>query len=314
MHPHYERAVKEARAASTEQAKRGVGLACVFFGPGRSVADRSEAWAELLPDDKLQVWIGAADMGQGSDTMFCQIAAKTFGYPLERVQICTSDTNLTPDGSLSSGSRQTYRSGRAVQRAVEQLRKAMEENNCKIYADMLAKNIPTISKLVHRTTTTTKSDPIDGHGAPWETYSFGVQMAEVAVDVNTGKVNILKLTAVHDLGTIINRLNVDGQTWGGLTQGLAMRFPKSIVTMRPIVLRSSGCRGRRTSPRSRSVHYVQIPRENGPFGASGMAEFCLVPTAPAVANAIYNACGARIATLPITPDKVKAVLAVRSET
>jgi CO/xanthine dehydrogenase Mo-binding subunit len=310
MRPHYERALREARAASTEQTKRGVGLACVFFGPGRAVADRSEAWAELLPDDKLQVWIGAADMGQGSDTMFWQIAAKTFGYPLDKVQICTNDTNITPDGNLSSGSRQTYRSGRAVQRVVEQLKKTMEENDCKTYADMNAKGIPTISKLVHHTTTTTKLDPVDGHGVPWETYSFGAQMAEVTVDLPTGKISVVKLTAVHDLGTIINRINVDGQTWGGMIQGMGYALSEEYR------YNETNSFAKFRMPRAKDipeieVHYVQVPRKNGPFGASGMAEFCLVPTAPAIANAVYNACGARIVTLPITPDKVKAALAVR---
>src|SRR5690606_25207269 len=121
MRSHYKRAIKEAKVATTDKVKRGVGLGCVYFGPGRSAPDQSEAWAELLPDNKLQVWIGSADMGQGSDTMFWQIAAKAFGYPLGKVQLCTTDTNYTSDGNFSAGCRQTYVSGRAVQRVVEQL-------------------------------------------------------------------------------------------------------------------------------------------------------------------------------------------------
>jgi aldehyde oxidoreductase len=306
MRPHYERAVKDAKAASTGKVKRGVGLGCVFFGPGRSAPDQSEAWAELLPDDSLQVWIGAADLGQGSDTMFWQIAAESFGYPLERVFLCTTDTNHTPDGNFSAGSRQTYVSGKAVQRVVEQLKKTMEENGCKTYADMKAKGIPTISKLVHHTATT-KLDPVDGHGIPWETYSFGVQMAEVAVNIETGKVDMVKLTAVHDLGTIINRVNVDGQTWGGLAQGVGYALSEEYKYNETTNF------AKFRMPRAKDipdieVYYVQTPRKNGPFGASGMAEFCLVPTAPAIANAVYNACGARVCSLPITPNKVKEAL------
>ena len=216
MRSHYKRAVKQAKTQSTDMMKRGVGLACVYFGPGRSAPDESEAWAELLPDNKLQVWIGSADMGQSSDTMFLQIAAKAFGYPLDKVLLCTTDTNYTPDGNFSSGSRQTYVSGRAVQRVVEQLKQTMEENGCKTYSEMKAKNIPTSSKMIHHTTTT-KIDATDGHGVPWETYSFGIQMAEVIVDVTTGKIDVLKVTAIHDHGTIINKINVDGQTLGGIT-------------------------------------------------------------------------------------------------
>jgi len=306
MRPHYERAVKEAKAASTDKVKRGVGLGCVFFGPGRSAPDQSEAWAELLPDDKLQVWIGSADMGQGSDTMFLQIAAKTFGYPLNKVLICSTDTNFTPDGNFSAGSRQTYVSGRAVQLVVEQLKKTMEENGCKTYADMKAKDIPTISKLVHHTTTT-KLDPVDGHGVPWETYSFGVQMAEVAVDVTTGKVDMVKITAVHDPGTVINKINVDGQTVGGIVQGIGYALYEEYK------YNETNSFAKFRMPRAKDippieVYYVEVPRKNGPFGGSGMAEFCLVATVPAISNAVYNACGARVCNLPITPDKVKKAM------
>jgi aldehyde oxidoreductase len=306
MHAHYKRAVKEAKVASTDTVKRGVGLGCVFFGPGRSAPDQSEAWAELLPDDKLQVWIGSADMGQGSDTMFWQIAAKAFGYPLDKVLLCTTDTNYTPDGNFSAGSRQTYVSGRAVQRVVEQLRKTMEENGCKTYADMKAKDIPTVSKLVHHTTTT-KLDAVDGHGVPWETYSFGVQMAEVAVDIATGKVDIVKVTAVHDPGTVINQINVDGQTLGGIMQGVGYALSEEYI------YNQTNSFVKFKMPRAKDVpeievHFVQVPRKNGPFGASGMAEFCLVPTAAAISNAVYNACGARVCSLPITPEKVKKLL------
>jgi aldehyde oxidoreductase len=306
MSPHYARAVKEARAASTDDVKRGVGLGTVFFGPGRSSPDQSEAWAELLPDDRLQVWIGSADMGQGSDTMFWQIAAEAFGYPLEKVLVCTTDTNHVPDGNFSAGSRQTYVSGRAVQRVVDQLKKSMEENGCKTYQDMKEKGIPTISKLVHQTATT-KLDPVDGHGTPWETYSFGIQMAEVAVEVKTGNLEVLKITAVHDLGRVINRINCDGQMFGGIVMGLGYAVSEEFIYNRT----NSFARFR--MPRAKDVPrieviYVEVPRANGPFGASGAGEFADVPTAPAIANAVYNACGARIRNLPITAEKIKAAL------
>ena len=310
MRPHYERAVREAEAGSTEEVKRGVGLGTVYFGPGRSSPDQSEAWAELLPDDRLQVWIGSADMGQGSDTMFLQIAAETFGYPLERVLICTTDTNYVPDGNFSAGSRQTYVSGRAVQRVVEQLKQTMEENGCRTHADMKAKEIPTISKLVHHTATT-KLDPVDGHGIPWETYSFGIQMAEVAVDVKTGKMEVLRITAVHDLGRVINRINCDGQMFGGIVMGLGYAVSEEYI------YNKTNSFAKFRMPRAKDVPemevvYVEAPRKNGPFGASGAGEFADVPTAPAIANALYNACGVRIRELPITTEKIKAALSAKA--
>jgi aldehyde oxidoreductase len=306
MQPHYDRAVKEATALSTDRIRRGVGLGSVYFGPGRSSPDQSEAWAEILPDDRLQIWIGSADMGQGSDTMFCQIAAEAFGYPLEKVLVCSTDTNHVPDGNFSAGSRQTYVSGRAVQKVAEQMKKTMEENGCKTYQDMKRKEVPTISKLVHHTATT-KLDPADGSGAPWETYSFGLQMAEVTVNMETGKVDVVKITAIHDLGRVINRINCDGQMFGGIVMGLGYALSEEYI------YNHTDSFARFRMPRVKDVPeievaYVETPRSNGPFGASGAGEFADVPTAPAIANAVYNACGARIHSLPITKEKVKEAL------
>jgi len=283
--------------------RRGVGLGAAFFGPGKTAPERSEAWVELLPDDRLHVWIGAADVGQGSDTMLSQIAAETFGYPLEKVLLCSTDSNYVPDGNLSAGSRQTYVSGKAVQKATEQLKKTMQENDCRTYTDMKAKDIPTVSKAVH-TLATTKMDPVDGHCVPWETYSFGVQMAEIAVDVKTGKVTVLKVTAVYDCGTVINRINVDGQMYGGIVMGMGYALSEEYKYNQTNSLAECRIPRAKDTPEFEFI-YVEVPRENGPFGASGTSELCVVPTAAAIANAVYDACGVRFYDLPITPEKVR---------
>mgnify|MGYP001489605439 FL=1 len=306
LKPLYEKALKEAKKSATDEIKMGVGLGGVWFGPGRSAPDQSEAWAELLPDDTLQVWIGAADMGQGTDTMFWQVAAETMEFPLERVKVCTTDTEITPDGNFSAGSRQTYVSGRAVQMAVEELKKAMEENSAKNYKEMKAKGLPTLYKAVNKPVTS-RPDPKTGQGVPWETYSFGIQMAEVSVEVKTGKVNVLKITSVHDLGTVINRLNVEGQLHGGICMGLGYAL------MEEFVYNKTDSFAKFKIPRAKDMPEMEvitlnIPRKKGPFGASGTAEYADVPTAPAIANAIYNACGVRIRDLPITPEKIRQSL------
>jgi aldehyde oxidoreductase len=306
LKPLYEKALKEAKKSTTDEIKRGVGLGGVWFGPGRSAPDQSEAWAELLPDDTLQVWIGAADMGQGTDTMFWQIAAETMEFPLERVKVCTTDTEITPDGNFSAGSRQTYVSGRAVQMAVEELKKAMDENGVKTYSEMKAKGLPTLYKAVNKPVTS-RPDPKTGQGVPWETYSFGIQMAEVAVEVKTGRVNVLKIISVHDLGTVINRLNVEGQLHGGICMGLGYAL------MEEFIYNKTDSFAKFKIPRAKDmpdmeVITLNIPRKKGPFGASGTAEYADVPTAPAIANAIYNACGVRIRDLPITPEKIRQSL------
>ncbi len=306
LKPLYEKALKEAKANTTREIKRGIGLGGVWFGPGRSAPDQSEAWAELLPDDTLQVWIAASDMGQGTDTMFWQIAAETMGFSLEKVKVFTTDTEITPDGNFSAGSRQTYVSGRAVQMAVAELKKAMDENGVKTYGEMEAKDLPTLYKAVNKPVTS-RPDPKTGQGVPWETYSFGIQMAEVAVEIKTGKVDVLKITSVHDLGTVINIQNVEGQLHGGIYMGLGYALMEEFVYTKTDSFAKFKVPRAKDMPKM-EVITLNIPRKKGPFGASGTAEYADVPTAPAIANAIYNACGARIRDLPITPEKIKKAL------
>jgi selenium-dependent xanthine dehydrogenase len=306
LKPLYEKALNEAKLNTTHEMKRGVGLGGVWFGPGRSAPDQSEAWAELLPNNTLQVWIAASDMGQGTDTMFWQIAAETMGFPLEKVKVFTTDTEITPDGNFSAGSRQTYVSGRAVQMAVEELKKVMDENGVKTYSEMKAKSLPTLYKAVNKPVTS-RPDPKTGQGVPWETYSFGIQMAEVSVEIKTGKVDVLKITSVHDLGTVINIQNVEGQLHGGIYMGLGYALMEEFVYTKTDSFAKFKVPRAKDMPEM-EVITLNIPRKKGPFGASGTAEYADVPTAPAIANAIYNACGVRIRDLPITPEKIKKAL------
>jgi aldehyde oxidoreductase len=306
IRPHYERALKEARENQTEKVKRGVGVASAWFGPGRSAPDIAEVWAELMPDDILKISVGACDMGQGSDTAFWQIAAQTMGFPLERVIMSTTDTNITPDGNFSAGSRQCHVTGRIVLMATEQLKKAMEENGVTTYEQMKAKNIPTIYKVTHQQKST-KPDPQTGQCVPYETYSFGVQMAEVEVDVKTGKTKVLKITAVYDPGVTINRLTVETQIEGAIVQGMGYALTEEFIPGETDNFAKFRIPRAKDTP-DMEVILIGVPRKTGPFGASGTGEYGLVPTAPAICNAIYNACGIRIRDLPASAEKVKAKL------
>jgi aldehyde oxidoreductase len=186
---------------------------------------------------------------------------------------------------------------------VEELKKAMYENGVKTYTEMKAKGLPTLYKAVNKPVTS-RPDPKTGQGVPWETYSFGIQMAEVAVEIKTGKVDVLKITSVHDLGTVINTQNMEGQLHGGIYMGLGYAL------MEEFVYTKTDSFAKFRVPRAKDIPDMEIitldiPRKKGPFGASGMAEYADVPTAPAIANAIYHACGSRIRDLPITPEKIK---------
>jgi aldehyde oxidoreductase len=228
------------------------------------------------------------------------------GFPLERVQVCTTDTRFTPDGNFSAGSRQTYVSGRAVQMAVEELKNAMEIHGAANYEQMKAKELSTIYKAINRPETT-KLDPADGHGVPWETYSFGVQMAEVAVELKTGKIKVVKVTAVSDLGTVINRQIVEGQIEGAIVMGLGYALTEQFNYNVTDSFANFRIPRAKDAPRM-EVITLDIPRKKGPFGASGTAEYADAPTAPAIMNAVAQACGVRIRDLPATPDKVLAAL------
>jgi len=132
-------------------------------------------------------------------------------------------------------------------------------------------------------------------------------MAEVVVNLKTGNVQVLKIMSVHDLGTVINKHNVEGQLHGGILMGLGYALNEEFIYNQTDTYGKLGIPRPKDAP-SMEVITLNIPREKGPFGASGTAEYADVPTAPAIANAIYHACGVRIRDLPITPEKIKQSL------
>ena len=132
-------------------------------------------------------------------------------------------------------------------------------------------------------------------------------MAEVSVEVKTGKVKVLKVTAVNDLGTVINRQIVEGQIEGAILMGLGYALTEEFVYDHTDSFAKFRIPWAKDAPQM-EVITLNIPRKKGPFGASGTAEYADAPTAPAIVNAVANACGARIRSLPATPDKVKEAL------
>jgi len=129
-------------------------------------------------------------------------------------------------------------------------------------------------------------------------------MAEVAVEVKTGKVDVLKITSVHDLGTVINRQHVEGQLHGGIAMGLGYPLTEDFGYTKTDTFAKLKVPRAQDMP-DMGVITLDIPRSKGASGASGMAEYADVPTAPAIANAIYDACGVRVRDLPIIPEKIK---------
>jgi aldehyde oxidoreductase len=307
LRPHYERALTDAEAARGKGINRGVGIAGGSFGLGKSgPKDKSTMDVSLDPDDGLTVYGTVADPGEGNDSMLSQIAAHLTGIPLEKIRLVTRDTDRAPDSGSASGSRQTYMSGNALVAALEQLLAAMKEAGARTHQELVAAGKPTRYTGV-KLQDTEMLDPETGQGVPYESRVHGVQMAEVEVDAKTGEIRLLKVTAVVDPGTVINRHNVEGQMEGGMDMGAGM------------ALREEYVHGVTTDwltfkfPTMKTAFDMEIvlretPRKKGPLGAVGVGEFVLLPTPAAIMNAVEHATGARVTNLPATPERVLEAL------
>ncbi len=149
----------------------------------------------------------------------------------------------------------------------------------------------------------------NGQGNPFPAYMYGVFMAEVEVDTKTGKTQVQKMTCVADVGKIANQLVVDGQMYGGIVQGIGLALTEDFEDLKKhTTLAACGLPYIKDAPDAIDIYYVETPRPNGPFGAAGVGELPLTSPHAAIANAIYNACGARITVLPALPEKVLAAL------
>ncbi len=307
LRPHYQRALAEAAAFKDGKKRRGVGIAGGSFGIGKAgPADKSTVAVELNPDGGLTVFGSIADPGEGTDAMLTQLAAYATGIPVDKIHLITRDTDRTPDSSSASGSRVTYMSGGAMLLAIEALQKAMSEIGATTCQELVNAGKP-VRYLGTKIQQTTLLDPQYGQGIPYESRVHGVQMAEVEVGMETGDLNILRMTAVVDAGTVINPLVVEGQIEGGLDMGAGMALreeyvhgeTKDWVTFKFPTIRNS---------LESKIILLQTPRAKGPVGAVGVGEFVLLPTAAAIMNAMENATGTRVQHLPATPQKVLAAL------
>lgn len=325
--------------------RRGRGVAWMAYPIGfTSYANPSAAFVKVNQDGSAVVWTGAADVGQGSTTVLAQIAADALGVPLDRVAMVTADTLHTPMDLGSVASRVTYIAGNAVIRACAQARQVLlevaaeelgiapdglESRDGWIYvrdlperrvrlADVArtaeaVKGRPPIGAGAYNPPTTFL-DPDTGHGKPYNTYVYATQTAEVEVDTETGEVTVLRLTAAHDCGRAINPLLVEGQIEGGLAMGLGYAISEAMVVHEGQVLNATFADyliPTAVDVPPMAVAIVERPDPTGPFGAKGVGEPSLLPTAPAIVNAIYDAVGVRIRELPVTAERVLAALRAR---
>lgn len=328
--------------------KFGQGIATIMFGfgYGEGFPDYSIASLEIEEDNKILIRTAAADVGQGILTVITQIASEVLKVKPEIFRILPGDTHLTKNSGSSSATRQTFFTGNAVKKAAEELlgniyhyasiefRSNYAELNIedgfvfridhpfnKISYWELARRVKERGDSLRAEASffphTDKPDPVTGRGEKvYVAYTFVTQIAEVEVDTDTGNVQILKLYTAADIGKAINPQNVEGQIEGGATQGIGMALMEQQVIKDGITLNANLTDYLiPTSMDTPQFITSLIEKEDseGPFGAKGIGEPGTIATAPAIANAIYDAIGIRFYDLPITPDKILQALKEQKE-
>ena len=332
------------RSAKPAGVKRGVGVANMVHtgGGGRFYGYNSaEAFIKLSDEGTVTLITSAQDMGQGSHTTMAQIAAEGLGVRLSDVNILSHDTDLTPYDLGSWGSRATFMDGNAVLEAARDARRVVAE----AAAEMLEaqpEDIEIEESLVWVRGSEEKHElseivdhAVNAHGLPVSgtgkfvdklpegytiptafaknipCFSFGTQMAEVEIDEETGQVKVLKVVAAHETGTTINQTLAEGQIEGSVAQGIGYALMERIEHQDGRIINDRFLDYKIPNigdmPEVDTI-LVESEGTNGPFGAKGIGEPGLVPTAPAIANAIYDAIGVRFKELPITREMVLEAL------
>ena len=309
--------VAEKNAASDGRYKYGIGVASGVYGCGLDGVDSSQAYAELNPDGTVTMYTCWEDHGQGADMGTLVSAHETLrqaGIKPEQVKLVMNDTKLAPNSGPAGGSRSQVMSGNACRLAAENLLAAMrkEDGTYRTYDEMKAEGIETkvLGNWVCDYCATHPVDQATSQGEPFATYMYTLFLPEVCVDTKTGKVTVEKFTCVADVGTIMNRLLVDGNFYGGLAQGIGLALTEDFEDLsKHTSLKNCGIPYPKDIPDDIELHYLQTYRPNGPYGAAGCGEAPLDAPHPAILNAIYNATGARITRIPALPEVVLAALA-----
>ena len=334
LQPHWARALAEAEAFNATHAasKRGVGLASCWYGCGNtSLPNPSTIKVGISASGDVVLHQGAVDIGQGSNTVITQICADALGLPLDRFKLRSADTGITPDAGKTSASRQTFVTGKAAEKAGRALREkilrfanvsgqatiALDDASISIREGDAARRID-LSALkadadglvfAAEETYDPPTLPLDakGQGKPYAVYGYGAQIAELEVDLKLGTVKLVRITAAHDVGKAINPVLVEGQIEGGIAQGIGMALMEEYIPGRTENLHDYLIPTIGDVPPIETI-LIEVPDPEGPFGAKGLGEHVLIPTAPAILNAIRHATGVLVTKVPATPTRIRAAI------
>jgi CO/xanthine dehydrogenase Mo-binding subunit/aerobic-type carbon monoxide dehydrogenase small subunit (CoxS/CutS family) len=320
---------------SHQTRKRGVGIGCMWYGIGNTSLSNPSTIRITLDRNGITLYSGAADIGQGSNTILSQIAAHGLNLPTAQLRLVAGDTDRTPDAGKTSASRQTYVSGRATELAAKNLRARILERvglrdlegtrlrvlsqanttSVLVTQDRTSRELRlAYNEALHGTGTfdppTTPQDA-DGQGEPYACYAFAAQVALVEVDLDLGTTQVLNVCAAHDVGRAINPTQVEGQVHGGILQGLGLALMENYLPGKTENLHDYLVPTIGDAPQM-EVRLIEEPTALGPAGAKGVGEPGLVPTAPAILGAIEHATGVRMLDIPVLPHKLRAALVART--
>jgi aldehyde oxidoreductase len=306
VRPVYDKAKKEASAFKKGVIRRGVGLACYSFGIAE-LGDNAQVSIEMDKDNGITIYGAVADPGEGNESMLKQIVAQMLKLPLEKVRLYSRDTDKTVHTGAAGGSRITYMCGGALVNAVEKLQKAIKESGSGTYDGLIKAGQPVRFDGVKQIREG-KFDPRTGQGSGYDSQVHNIQMAEVEVNTETGEVKVIKMTSAVDAGPIIHPQNFEGQNEGGMDQGVGWALREEYIAGKTKDWISFKFP---TAETAFDVEYIirETPRIRGPLGMTGIGEMTMTSTAPAVINAINDACGIWIYDLPASPARVKSALA-----
>ncbi len=312
--------------------RRAWGIACAYknVGYGSGAYDAAGAEVEVFADGRAVVRAGAAEIGQGLVAVLAQTVSEELGIPYEQVEVCVADTDLTPDGSATTASRQTYVTGNAARHASREVRALLSQTAAELLdappeslvfagGEVRAngRSLP-LSEVVRAARREGRMPKIAYQyvAPPTEQYQhfafgFGTQAALVEVDVETGETRVLKVIAANDVGRVINPLALQGQVEGAISMGLGMALQENFVMENGYV-------------KTDTLHKIHLPTidqtpevisffveeetAEGPYGAKGVGELASIPTTPAIINGIYHATGVRCYHLPAHKKWLRAQL------
>jgi xanthine dehydrogenase molybdenum-binding subunit len=324
--------------------KRGIGIAATLnVGGGARIYRSDGCGATVKVDDfgRVTLLTGSTEIGQGSETTLAQIVAEALGVRVEDVSVINSDTSIKPWDVGTHASRTTFIAGKAAWLAAQKVKSQILDRAAEMLgasADVLemrdrmirVKNDPKsiaydkVIRAMHYREggvvvtadgwydpPTQLVDKKTWKGNISAAYGFGAQAAEVEVDMETGKIRVLKIVAAHDVGKAINPMAVEGQIEGGVTMGMGYALTEELQVQDGRILNPTLLDYRVPTaldmPKIESV-IVETDDPEGPFGAKGVGEQPTNPTAAAIANAVYDAIGVRITELPMTGERVLKAL------